>query len=343
MPVRFPIPSVHARLENSTYSVEYDFRNHNPSIVYAKLLPEPSKQKRVKRRDNFREDTRLAAVYRATSMDYFRSGFDRGHMEPASDHAHSRESMDSTFLYSNIIPQNSRLNQGYWKELEKYVRSLKRKKPNCLVHVCTGALYRPIGKTGIVTYEVIGPNNIAVPTHLYKVITIIDANGRIQTEAYISPNSAITACVPVDRFRKTIAEVEKLSGRMYKVTVPEKNGRPDYMASVVKMVRNYSKVLRFVSRINDSMRAVFDRHVQGLRQQNLKVWVCEGPFNKPIEVKGRKFVLYKVDEEDRIIPTHIYKVLTIRDTNGKFRQESYLFPNRSLFSHHPLSHFNANG
>jgi len=56
-------------------------------------------------KSNFTEDASIPAVFRAKLQDYFRSGYDRGHMVPAADAKLSQDAMDETFLLSNIAPQ----------------------------------------------------------------------------------------------------------------------------------------------------------------------------------------------------------------------------------------------
>lgn len=51
------------------------------------------------------EDESIPAMFRAKLQDYFRSGYDRGHMVPAADAKLSQGAMDETFLLSNIAPQ----------------------------------------------------------------------------------------------------------------------------------------------------------------------------------------------------------------------------------------------
>ena len=51
------------------------------------------------------EDESIPGMFRAKLQDYFRSGYDRGHMVPAADAKSSQDAMDETFLLSNIAPQ----------------------------------------------------------------------------------------------------------------------------------------------------------------------------------------------------------------------------------------------
>lgn len=43
--------------------------------------------------------------HRATSADYKRSGFDRGHLAAAANHKLSQKAMEDTFYLSNVAPQ----------------------------------------------------------------------------------------------------------------------------------------------------------------------------------------------------------------------------------------------
>ena len=53
----------------------------------------------------FAEDTTVPVGFRARLADYFRSGFDRGHMAPAADAKFSQAAMNETFILTNISPQ----------------------------------------------------------------------------------------------------------------------------------------------------------------------------------------------------------------------------------------------
>jgi len=62
-------------------------------------------------------------------------------------------------------------NRDKWNDLEKEVRNLVKKYDN--VWVVTGPLYLPKRESdnkSYVKYEVIGNNNVAVPTHFFKVV-----------------------------------------------------------------------------------------------------------------------------------------------------------------------------
>ncbi|KDN52693.1 hypothetical protein K437DRAFT_272212 [Tilletiaria anomala UBC 951] len=145
----------------------------------------------------FKEDERIPELFRAKLADYFRSGYDRGHMVPASDAKRNQVAMDETFLLTNIAPQVGKgFNRDYWAGAEEFVRSLTKKFSD--IYVFTIPLYLPQpdptrpGKWRV-TYEVIGnPPNVAVPTHFAKVVLAVSG-----PQSLPSPSTTAPAPVPV--------------------------------------------------------------------------------------------------------------------------------------------------
>ena len=74
------------------------------------------------------------------------------------------------------------------------------------VYVCTGPLYLPKvdpsdGKS-YVRFQVIGQNNVAVPTHFFKVIVGEKEDRDLEMESYVLPNEKIPDHVPVHTFQE---------------------------------------------------------------------------------------------------------------------------------------------
>ncbi|NXO46424.1 ENDD1 protein, partial [Locustella ochotensis] len=66
------------------------------------------------------------------------TGLDRGHLSP-SGHQNSRESKTATFTLTNIVPQDSSLNNGQWNNYE--VRMIPKMSKGCTTtYVITGAV-----------------------------------------------------------------------------------------------------------------------------------------------------------------------------------------------------------
>ncbi|VDN56775.1 unnamed protein product [Dracunculus medinensis] len=165
-------------------------------------------------KSNFHEDASIHPYFRSTNDDYKGSGYDRGHLAAAGNHRTSQTSIDQTFVLSNMSPQVGKgFNRDKWNELEKRVRKLARKNLN--VFVCTGPLYLPrLESDGsmYIKYKVIGKNNVAVPTHFFKVILIEFTKGQYDIEAYVMPNSAIPDSIELSTFLTPVNSIERSAG-----------------------------------------------------------------------------------------------------------------------------------
>ena len=208
-------PKANPILKRMGYTVAYDGRTKTALWVYEELTQDSLDGDVDRNQFHFLQDPDIPNVIRSDPEDYRRSGFDGGHLAPAADHKASKIEMRETFYLSNIAPQNSRFNRGYWSKFESYVRNLTNKYD--IVRVITGPLYLPyqeIDGKKYVTYQVIGDNNVAVPTHFFKVIT---AENRLSKEqwAYVMPNKRIDKNTPFSDFQTTVSKVEKMAGIIF--------------------------------------------------------------------------------------------------------------------------------
>ncbi|KZT44091.1 hypothetical protein SISSUDRAFT_1111771 [Sistotremastrum suecicum HHB10207 ss-3] len=219
-------------LTRQAYVAAYDRRLRHPAwtaehLTLSNLRPtDPSQRERGDRsKSEFKEDESLPAVFRATLKDYFRSGYDRGHMVPAADAKSSQTAMNETFLLSNIAPQvGDGFNRHYWAYLEEWCRRLTDKYSD--VFIFTVPLYLPKleadGKWRV-THEVIGnPPNIAVPTHFAKVVLTakpVSPNQprilEVATGAFVLPNAPISDETPLEKFLVPVEAVERAAGLIF--------------------------------------------------------------------------------------------------------------------------------
>jgi len=175
-------------------------------------------------KSQFAEDEDVPAAFRAQLKDYFRSGYDRGHMVPAADAKSSQQAMDETFLLTNIAPQiGEGFNRHYWAYVEDFCRRLTGSFED--VYVFTVPLYlpaqQPDGKWRG-SYEGIGnPPSISVPTHFAKVIltsrvpngrSVTDAARDISIGAFVLPNAVIADEAPLSQFAVPVESVERAAG-----------------------------------------------------------------------------------------------------------------------------------
>ncbi|KAH8108448.1 hypothetical protein DFH11DRAFT_1632900 [Phellopilus nigrolimitatus] len=181
-----------------------------------------SDEKGDRSRSTFAEDAAIPLPFRARLQDYFRSGYDRGHMVPAADAKFSQDAMDETFLLTNIAPQvGVNFNRHYWAYVEDWCRRLTGTFQD--VYIFTIPLYLPKleadGKWRI-THEVIGsPPNIGVPTHFAKVVLTSRPSSpstpdvpEVSTGAFVLPNAAISDETPFESFSVPVEAVERAAG-----------------------------------------------------------------------------------------------------------------------------------
>lgn len=210
----FPLPITMPIIEHKGYTVAYDGKNRTARWVYRRLAKSQTEKKANRSQCNFQEDPLIPEQIRATLRDYKGSGFDRGHLSPALDNASSQEQLQESFYLSNIVPQLPDFNRGYWKRLENYLRSLAEEAD---VHIFTGPLYRAKKKNSkaYVKYQVIGKNEVAVPTHFFTVIFLEKTSSHFQVQGYILPNQAISSETPLRKFTASLEEIERASGIVF--------------------------------------------------------------------------------------------------------------------------------
>lgn len=209
VPAGFPI------LEKKGFTVQYDSRSKIPYWTQENI-DKDSLGKRANRQEvSFRVDANIDPLHQSVLKDYRHSRFDRGHMVPAANQRISKEALYDTFLLSNICPQTSQLNRGAWAYLENFIRNLVQKQGYDKVFVTTGPLFLPQkGEDGkkYITYQVIGENHVAVPTHFFKFIQA-SKGGAMEKSAYILPNTTtIPKTKDFSSYEVSIAELEKVSG-----------------------------------------------------------------------------------------------------------------------------------
>jgi len=163
----------------------------------------------------FRPDPDLPRGKRAELADYTqtaRNKYDKGHMAPAQDFARSMEAMKATFILSNAVPQKHGVNGGLWSRLEAAVRTLPANRGD--VWVFSGPVF--IGGRAA---KLIGPDKVAVPTHTYKVILCVHANGDKDMFAFVLPNIDKPAGKLGD-YGQSVHQVQQLTGLNFFSALP---------------------------------------------------------------------------------------------------------------------------
>jgi len=185
-------------ITHAGYSLLYN-EHHEQASWVAYELTRGNTVKHFGRSDKFIEDPSIKTGS-ASSSDYLRSGYDRGHMAPAADMSYSSATMAESFYYSNMSPQVPGFNRGIWKNLEGLIRTWAIEDEE--VYVVTG----PVLTTGLPT---IGFDKVSVPKYYYKVILDYTEPG-IKGIGFILPNA--TSNLPLENFAVSIDSVEAVTG-----------------------------------------------------------------------------------------------------------------------------------
>ncbi len=184
--------------EGFTLSYNSDYRISN--WVAYELTADEVKTKAAERASKFIPDPKVKGAT-AVDSDYRGSGYDRGHLAPAGDMRWSHESMQASFYFSNICPQDRGLNAGVWNDLEKQCRRWATRYGSLLI--VTGPVIED-------EMERLGKNRVGIPRYFYRVLC--DTSGKKpKSIGFLFENrdykntSIKSMAIPVD-------SVEKVSG-----------------------------------------------------------------------------------------------------------------------------------
>jgi len=217
--MRFGYPGgIGVVLKKKFYVILFDTTTLVPEWVTYHLTKEDL-QGNANRADTFRPDPDLPKGNRSELEDYKNSGFDRGHMAPAADFKRSDEAMSETFFLSNMAPQRPKLNQITWSHLENEVRTLTKKHGS--IWIFTGPLYLDSVNHKSEPKDYVGPHNVAVPTHFFKVILCEHSDGQREMFAFIMKNQLEKLPGASMDYAVTVRQVEELSGLNFFHRLPD--------------------------------------------------------------------------------------------------------------------------
>lgn len=188
-------------IEYEGFTVSYNHSTLVPDWVAYELLDSELNGAYNTKSSNFSRDTNLKGR-QASREDYSRSGWDRGHMAPKADMRWSSAAYWQSHYFTNICPQNHKLNAGDWNQLERKVRDLAEQYGRVWV-VCG-----PIFTTH--QFGTIGEAQVQVPDMFFKALLIKNDNG-YSAIAYVMPNKSVDH--PLKTYACTVDELEELIGR----------------------------------------------------------------------------------------------------------------------------------
>ena len=143
-------------------------------------------------------------------------GYDRGHMLPQASRYNNYEPNRMTYYGTNMMPQNSTLNQNIWATLEGKVRGWGGLQTYDTLYVVTGAAF----KSTKTIDNANGP--IAVPSHCWKVLLRQRGNQNRQISqfkadelkaiGFVFTNDDAGAATSIESAVRSVKEIEELTG-----------------------------------------------------------------------------------------------------------------------------------
>ena len=143
-------------------------------------------------------------------------GYDRGHMLPQASRYNNYEPNRMTYYGTNMMPQNSTLNQNIWASLEGKVRGWGGLQTYDTLYVVTGAAF----KSTKTIDNANGP--IAVPSHCWKVLMRQRGNQNRQISqfkadelkaiGFVFTNDDAGAATSIESAVRSVKEIEELTG-----------------------------------------------------------------------------------------------------------------------------------
>ena len=147
---------------------------------------------------------------------YGARGYDRGHMLPQASRYNNYEPNRMTYYGTNMMPQNSTLNQNIWASLEGKVRGWGGLQTYDTLYVVTGAAF----KSTKTIDNANGP--IAVPSHCWKVPLRQRGNQNRQISqfkadelkaiGFVFTNDDAGAATSIESAVRSVKEIEELTG-----------------------------------------------------------------------------------------------------------------------------------
>lgn len=219
------------------YTVQWNASiRHSTWVAYSWDKTTAAEDKSVQRKDNFKWDVSIPRTEGSvSSTDYSKNGYDKGHICASEDRVFCQDANDQTFYFSNMSPQFSSFNQGFWKELEAKVRSwgratltgkydtvyvVKGGMTNDLLHSYEGynkASDGVIPKTDDNGYSLRSDGKIGLPVPAYYYMALLSVKkGVYHAIAFVIPHSEHLPKTPkatdLQQYVTTIDNLEHITG-----------------------------------------------------------------------------------------------------------------------------------
>ncbi len=192
-----------------TYCLQYDAQKYHSKWVAFRFDGVTGK-KAVGRSGDFQDDPSLTTDLYIGSNSFW--GYDRGHLCASEDRVYSTQANKNTFYMSNMSPQISSFNQGYWVTLEGQIQKLGRDRTFCdTLYVVKGGTIRD----GQIKTYVERPNGkkVAVPKYYFVALLKVKNNQYSSIGFWLEHkevNYSYEKQAPLSVFKETVVTIDDL-------------------------------------------------------------------------------------------------------------------------------------
>jgi len=151
--------------------------------------------RKLARKDRWRIDDRVPNFQWGKEL-YSLKGIslDRGHMVKREDVQWGKDDVDafknadSTFFYSNAVPQHKKLNRKIWRSLESYILNSEAKKNDLKISVFTGPV---LTKSNPILRLAVKGQLVAVPVLFWKVVFFKKTDGKVYRVGFLMSQKSL--------------------------------------------------------------------------------------------------------------------------------------------------------
>ena len=136
------------------------------------------------RNDKWYLDSRIKTAYQCGPELYKNNSLDRGHLVRRRDPVwgdSAKKANEDTFHFTNCAPQESKLNQKSWLDLENYILD-NAENSNLKVTVFTG----PVFRMDDIIYR-----GVQIPAEFWKIAVIVKKDGNLSATAYLQTQKSL--------------------------------------------------------------------------------------------------------------------------------------------------------
>jgi endonuclease G len=226
-------PSGYREIIREGYTACYDPKLKIPVWVQYRLTAERSNNNTYPRTDGFQSDEAVPYTARALLTDYdgWYPRYVRGHMAPAEDMRWSESAEDESNKLTNIAPQiHYSYNSSIWGTIEAGVRDWVINREDLTI-ICGPvfearpevlAIERQPETPRQMLYNVIGGNDIAVPTAFFKIIVDMRNLENPDVLAFLVPHieTVLGSERQMETYLVSIDEIEDATGLDFLMSLP---------------------------------------------------------------------------------------------------------------------------